>query len=507
MSLSRNPFDRRGHRQLWRSIVAFRRSGGPFPDKHPAVALDLRSRKITSGTSPVRAILALGLPILVGAVSALMSGVIDTVMIGHYGADDLVAVAGATTIFDVFANVVLASAVGHQILAARFAGRQEPAGVWQSLRASAWFCGALAVLATVLCCSAGGSLSGLVLGRAGHLRHIAAGFLLACGPSLLLLVPFTLLTATFNAYKRPRFAMVAAIAVNLVNLGLDRLLIYGAGPVPQLGAVGSGVATTISWAAGVGCMAIAAYRFRLLRLLRQAAPGPDVPFTTSIPQLAWPAIVSQGLDYASVAIFFAIIGGLGEASLGGGRIAFQLMVVVYGIFGAFGAAGRVLVGRAAGAGDLAGAYGLWRAAQQALVFLGVPVALLMISAPRLLASLFTSFPHVLAAAGPAIRVVGVCLPLMAWTLGGVSTMRAFGHTRWDMYGNLLSALFVQLPVGWLLAHVAGLGVSGAFLGVVSYWAARGTASEILARRALSRERSAPASARLRQQPAADPARP
>jgi multidrug resistance protein, MATE family len=451
------------------------------------VTPSVRARAASSDSSPARQVFALGLPILVGALSMLLSGLIDTTMIGHYSAVSLVAVAGATTVFDVFANIVLASAAGHQILAARFAGRGEPAGIRRSLRASAWFCGALAVPATITCCCAGGWLTGLVVGPSAQLRHIGAGFLLACGPSLLFLVPFTLLTATCNAFKRPKFAMVAGLTINLVNLVLDWVLIYGV----RLGAAGSGMATTISWAAGVGCMAVAARRSQVLEPLRAAGAVPDVPFTTSVPRLAWPAIVSQGLDYASIAIFFAIVAGVSEDALGGGRVAFQLMVVVYGILGAFGAGVRVLVGRAAGSGDLSATRALWRAGQQALLMLAVPVAVVMVSAPRLLALLFTSFPPVLASATPAIRIVGACLPLMAWTLGSVATMRAFGKTRWDMYANLSGALLVQLPVGWLLADVAGLGVTGAFLGVVGYWAVRGAAAEILARRALRAEAAAP----------------
>jgi MATE family multidrug resistance protein len=465
------------------------------------MALDLRSREAPPTGSSLGEVIRLGLPMLVGAVSALLSGVIDTAMIGHYGATALTAVAGATTIFDVFANVVLASLVGHQILAARFVGRGEPAGVRRSLWASARFCGALAGVATLLCGTAGGWLTGLVSGNGADLRHIAAGFLLACGPTLLLLVPFTLLTATLNAYKRPRFAMIAGIAVNLVNLVLDWALIYGPGPLPRLGAVGSGLATTISWAAGVGCLALAVRRFGLRELLRQPGPGsgpagPAGPggapgFTTSIPRLAWPAIVSQGLDYTSVAIFFAIIGGVGQSALAGGRIAFQLMVVVYGVLGAFAAGGRILIGRALGARDLAAVRSLRRAVARALLLLALPLGAFLVVAPGAVAALFTSFPLVVAAADRAVRLVGVCVPVMAWTLGGVSTLRACGKTRQDMYANLVAAVGVQLPAGWLLADGAGLGVTGAFIGVLCYWLTRGAAAGWLARTAVSRETRTP----------------
>ena len=105
--------------------------------------------------SHVRAILGLGVPMLVGAVAATMSGVIDIAMIGHYGARDVVAVAAATTVFDIFANVVLASIMGHQILSARFAGRDEPGGIRDSVRATLGFSGGWALGCALLCALVG----------------------------------------------------------------------------------------------------------------------------------------------------------------------------------------------------------------------------------------------------------------------------------------------------------------------------------------------------------------
>ncbi len=438
----------------------------------------------TAPPSPARTIIGLGLPMLVGAVAATMSGVIDTAMIGHYGATDVVAVAGATAVFDIFANVVLASVIGHQILSARFAGSREPGGIRASARTTAVFSGGLALGCTLLCGLLGGPLTGLVSGGRPELEHIGGEFLLACCPTLLLLVPFSMGSAVINAYKRPRCTMAAAILVNLVNLGLDALLIYGPGPFPRLGALGSGLATTVSWAVGVVFIGVVAWRLGLVETVRRADPAPEVEFETSVPRLAWPAIASMGLDYASTAVFFAVVGQIGATSLGGGRIAFQVMVVVYGLLGAFGAGGRVLVGRALGARDLPAVHALWRTGQRLLVLFALPVAVVLIGLPDLIGSLFTSFPQVQEEASGAIRMVGVSLPLIAFTLGDVSVLRALGRTRWDMYGNLLGSICVQVPLGWLLAEVFHLGIVGAFGGVVGYWLARGVASEVLARRAV-----------------------
>lgn len=442
--------------------------------------------------TPWRRIVALGLPLLVGAFSATASGIVDTAMMGHYGTNDLAAVAGGSAVFDLFASVVLASALGYQILSARFAGRDDPAGIQSSFRSSMWFCGGIAAVLTVVCIVGGGLLVGLVSGDEPVLRHIGGDYLTARAPTLLLLVPFTLLAATFNAFERPVFATLAAIFVNVVNLGLDGLLIFGPGPMPRLGAVGNGLATTLAWLVGVVVLAALGRRFR--DVLRRPGPSKPVDFVTSVPKLSWPAIVSSAVDYASLVAFFAIVGTLGSAALGGARIAFELMVLVFMTASSFAAGGRILVGRSMGAGAVEEARMFWRSAQLLLLGPALVLGLALVIFPRAIAVVFTSFGPVVDAAGDAIPLIGLSVPLMAWTLGNDSVLRALGLTRLDMYSNLGPVLLVQLPVGWLLAHEAGLGVRGAYLGVVGYWLARGVATEVFARRAMAREREQAAAA-------------
>ncbi|MFJ4633703.1 MATE family efflux transporter [Streptomyces sp. NPDC088847] len=430
---------------------------------------------------PVRQVTALGLPLLLGALSSSLSGIVDTAMMGRYGTDDLAAVSATSAVFDVFSNIVLASLIGYQILAPRFVGRQDPPGLVRSLRHSALYSGGLALSLTILSMADGRQLTGLVAGDRPGLASIGAGYLVTRAPTLLLLVPFVLLTATFNAHKQTRHAAVAGVVVNVVNLLLDWTLIYGVGPLPRLGAVGNGLATTLAWLVGLTWLLLAARRTRLARSLR--GPGPVAPadFPTSIPRLAWPSIVSSGLDYASMAIFFAIMSGIGQAALAGGRIAFEVTVLAFGTAGSFAAASRILIGRALGEDDRAAARTFWRAGQYILLVPSALVGLILVVLPRWGALPFTSFPPVVDAVAETMPFVGLCLPLMAWTLGNVSLVRALGHTKWDMYANLAAAIAVQLPLGWLCAGPAGLGLAGAFVGVVGYWVTRAVFTEVVAR--------------------------
>src|SRR5262249_17096260 len=114
------------------------------PGVNVAASVPLKERSLA------RRMTVLGFPLLLGALSASLASVIDTAMMGHYGAGDLAAVAGTSAVFDVFANLVLASLIGYQILAPRFVGREDPAGMRHALRASIWWGGGLALLLTIV---------------------------------------------------------------------------------------------------------------------------------------------------------------------------------------------------------------------------------------------------------------------------------------------------------------------------------------------------------------------
>ena len=429
----------------------------------------------------VREIVRLGLPMLVGVLSSTFDGVIDTAMMGRYGADSLAAVAGASAVLDVFTTVALATVVGHQILSARFAGREDGAGVRGSLLATAKLATAVTLPLVTICVLFGETLTGMVTLHAnGAVPAIGAEFLVAVAPTLVFAVIFATLAATFNAYKLTRAPMVAGLIILGSNVALDWLLIFGRGPFPQLGAVGNGLATTLSWVIGLIFMLVIAHRQGLRRKLETSHDGP-IDFETSVVKLSWPAMVSMAMDYASTAVFFGIVGGLGAAALSGGRIAFHVMVLIYGLGTAFLAAVRILIGRSAGAGNLGSARAIMRAGRLVLLPPAFTIGITLILGRDVVAAVFTAFPEIRLETRNALLLVGVVVPLIAWNLSNVSVIRAFGRTKLDMYGNLMAAVVIQLPIAWVLGELLGLGVAGAFIGVGSYWIARGAFLEICAR--------------------------
>ncbi len=436
--------------------------------------------------APLKRIANLGIPFVIGSVAAAVSGIIDAAMMGRFGDTELAAVAASSAVFDVFVNLVLASMVGHQILAARFAGRDDPGAVGRSMRTAGRLSLGLAGLFVALVVVFGGSLVGLISSDPAH-QAIGADYMMARSPTLLLVVAYALVAAVLNAFENPRPAVVAGIIISALNIFFDVLLIYGPGPFPRLGAVGNGLSTTLAWLIGVAFLLAVATHHPLARAIgRRPEPGP-VDFETSNTRLIWPAMSSALLDYASIVIFFAIIGSAGQADLAGGRIAFEILLLLFTLWSAFAAAGRILVGRSAGAqnwNDL-GLY--WRIGQGAMVVGGLAVGAVLAFGAEWVARIFTPSADIISSTVPAVIWVGLSLPLLGYTLANSGVLRALGRTKAEMISNVGPMLAVQLPVSWVLVNRFDLGVSGAFVGVLGYWIVRAVFTEIQSRRAVIEE--------------------
>jgi Na+-driven multidrug efflux pump len=218
--------------------------------------------------------------------------------------------------------------------------------------------------------------------------------------------------------------------------------------------------------------------------------------------LSGPAILSYGLDNISVAAFFAIIGGLGASALAGGRIAFEIILLLFGAGSAFLAAERILIGNALGGQRLNAVPLLWRTGIRTTIGPAFLIAFLMVGFPDAVAGLITPFPPERSAAADAIRLAGLSVPLMAWTLANVNVLRAFGKTGWDMYANLGAGFGLMLPLAWLLGDIGHGGLTGCFLAVVAYWLGRAVVTELMARRLFPKPPRAAAPASVAAQPSA-----
>jgi multidrug resistance protein, MATE family len=199
----------------------------------------------------MRVTFVLALPLVLGQLATMLMGVVDAVLAGHHGVNTLAAVTVGSSIWNValFVVVGLMMALPPSVSQLNGAGRRaEIAPLWRQALWIALPLGALLAIA-VWCSPALLEAIGIV----PEVRPQATAFLhaIAAGaPALVFYIAFRYLSEGL-AWTPP--TMVFGLAGLVVLAPLGYVLMYGAGPVPGLGAQGLGIATAVVlWLQAIG---------------------------------------------------------------------------------------------------------------------------------------------------------------------------------------------------------------------------------------------------------------
>jgi len=235
----------------------------------------------------IRATLALAVPIILGSVSQMLMGVIDSVMIGRVGTVPLAASAFAGSVFAFFFIVGLGLLLPVAVLVSRAhgAGRQHECGEWLrhglavALAAGAVAATLMALLATQL----------HRLGQPPEVIAMARPFFAIIAMSIVPAFLFQVLRQYAESLGRPWLPMILMLAGVGLNVLLNWVLIYGHLGAPALGLTGAGWATLT--ARGLGAIVLWIWLDVDARK-RAAVAG------RSLAEIGWPARWRTALDPA-----------------------------------------------------------------------------------------------------------------------------------------------------------------------------------------------------------------
>lgn len=193
--------------------------------------------------SSAKRIAPLAWPVFIGQVAVLAFSTVDTMMAARAGGTDLAALAigGAAyiTVFIGLMGIVLAiSPIAGQLFGAQHfeaCGAQLHQAIWLALALSVPGCLLLLFPQPFL------DLARAEPAVAEKVRGHLAALAVALPPALL----FTAFRGFNIAVSRPKIVMLLQLGALVLKVPLTALLVFGAGPVPALGAPGCGVATAV----------------------------------------------------------------------------------------------------------------------------------------------------------------------------------------------------------------------------------------------------------------------
>ncbi|HQR17483.1 MAG TPA: MATE family efflux transporter [Gemmatimonadales bacterium] len=412
----------------------------------------------------LRALLALAVPAVFIQLGMMLMGVVDTVMVGHLSAEALAAVALGNLYFfgvAIFGMGVLMAL--DPIVAQAVGARDEPA-VARGVQRGLLIACVLALVAMVLMLPVAPVLTWMR--QPASIVPLASTYVHLSISGVLPFLAFVVFRQTLQATGRMRPIVFTIVLANLLNAGLNWVLIFGNLGAPAMGVAGSAWATAISrWAMA---LMLAALGWPVLRPYLTPF-RPEVLHLTPLGRMIRLALPIGGqlqLEYTAFGLTGVLIGTLGVDPLAGHQVALNLASLTYMVPLGISAATAVLVGQEVGRDHPHGARRYARAGLVVGAAFMLMSGTLFLAAPRWLASLYTSSDAVLLMAATLLPLAGVFQVFDGIQVVAGGVLRGLGDTRWPMLINLIGFWAVGIPTGILLGFRAGMGAQGLWWGLV-----------------------------------------
>ncbi len=197
-------------------------------------------------------VLAVAVPIMVQTGITNFVSLLDNIMVGRIGTEQMSGVAIVNQLFFVYYLCIFGGFAGAGIFTAQYFGADDQQGVRHTFRYKLWMGAILFVLALAVFGGFGKTLIGLYLNGSEDGGDLAAALDYALGYlriAIIGLPAFTAVQAYANTLRECGETVVpmrAGLAAVGVNLAFNYLLIYGKFGFPQLGVRGAAIATVLS---------------------------------------------------------------------------------------------------------------------------------------------------------------------------------------------------------------------------------------------------------------------
>jgi len=423
--------------------------------------------------SPGRAVWLVAWPMIGLGILRTSYFLTDSWFIGKLGDDALEAIGGAAFGWWMIHILCDLAGVGAHALVARHEGAQQRERIGSTLTQGMWVSIGVTLVLLALITVRGTYFDLLGFAPSSGAHALGSEYIKVCLLGSGTLAIYAVVTAAFRALGQTRTALVLTAITLVVNLGLDPALIWGWGPLPQLGIGGAAWATSIANATGAVVGLVILSR-RGLRLLPER---PQWAGISLIARIGAPVTVA-GLGFSLVYVLLGrIINDFGSFHMAALGIGHRLESLAYMITVGFSVGAATMVGQHLGAGSVERAAACVTAANKLCFAFMLPCsALLMVGAPFFFAA-FTDDPAIIESGTVYLRwqsVVFVAMGLEVVYEGGFS---GAGDTVPPLIiGGGLT--FARLPLAWLLGYTAGLGILGVWIAIaistglkaiVSYW--------------------------------------
>lgn len=407
-------------------------------------------------------LLDLAIPATLENILQTLVGFIDTLMIAQLGLLAVSAVGLANSILAVYLAVFIAITIGTTSLVSRYLGARNVSEakniVIQSVNIAVTTGMVFGVL-TLL----GGPLMLRLMGADPQTLELSKQFLLIVGGFSIITALNTVFGSVLRASGDTKTPLIVNGFINILNVVLDFILIFGFGPIPALGVVGTAIGTVVSKMIGL---------IWLYLKVQQSEVGfsPSEFFKpqnyNKMIMLVIPATLERLVMRVGQVVYFGLIVSLSTQTYAAHMIAGNIESFTYMPGLGMGVAVTTLVGNYVGRQDLEGAKEIIKRSVLISMMVMTSLGLLVGLLSPWISLLFTNDTGAIQRIVVALRIDMFIQPVLAIQLMMTSSLQAMGDTKSPLYSTLIGMWLLRVIGVYLLATTLGWDIVGVWIAIL-----------------------------------------
>ncbi|MEF9950192.1 MAG: MATE family efflux transporter [Mucinivorans sp.] len=408
----------------------------------------------------------LALPVIIAQVGQMSVQLVDTLMVGHLGAVPLAGVSFANSLMLPVSIAGMGLAMGLTPLVGRATARGDFARIQSLLKNSILLNTAVGVLLALLLFSTTFFMGNM--GQDPAILPIARTYNMLMVLSILPMMWFATARQLLEGLSNTKWTMVITISGNLLNVGLNFVLIYGYLGMPEMGAVGAGVSTLISRIVMVGMFVVLFWRRECYTRFFRGMSRVKISLfrVRRLFNIGGPISVQIGVEMVAMSLMTIAVGTFGADFLAAHQIAINIPSLSFMFVTGIASATTIIVSRNYGLRM----YGeIRRTLSSALITITVFMILsasLFLSFAYPIVSVFTSDDKVALIAAHFL-IFGAIFQLSDGAQGVMlGALRGLLQVMRPMYFAFATYLFVGFPVAYVSSMVLDFGPYGVWIGFI-----------------------------------------
>lgn len=419
-----------------------------------------------------KSVMRIAIPIMIQNGITNFVALLDNIMIGAVGTDQMSGVSIANQLIFVFNLAIFGAISGAGIFSAQFYGQGDHKGVRNVFRFKLVISALLTLAGIVLFATCGTDLIKLYLhegSATGNLEKTLEFGEQYLTIMLIGLAPFAIeqcYSGTLRETGETILPMKAGIVAVLVNLVLNYVLIYGKFGAPELGVQGAAIATVIARFAECSIIISWTHIHRAENIFIKGVYRKfviPVNLVKNIIIKGTPLLVNEFMWAAGMAYLSKCYSERGLAVVAGLNISITISNLFNIIFIAIGSSVAIIVGHQLGARQFQKAKETAYRIIVMSVVLNVVLGIILFFIAPLFPLIYNTTDEVRDLATDFLRVTACVLPIQAAIHAIYFTIRSGGKTLVTFFFDSVFVWIVTIPTAYLLTKFTGIDIIAIYL--------------------------------------------